>query len=110
MDVMEPLIARLLVCKHTRQISPALVDALMDALRDALPVAKRRQTQHAILRKAASLLEGPPTQRAEQLAAIIGRWSGHGGDPIRALLVEAARTGVPLPTSPRHLYRIISSD
>lgn len=107
---MEPLIQRLAVCRHTGQISPALVDALMDALRDALPVAKRRQTQHAILRKAASLLEGSPWQRAEQLSAIIARWSGHGGDPIRMLLVEASRVGIPLPTSPRHVYRIISSD
>lgn len=105
---MEPLIQRLLVCRYTCQISPNLVDEILNALNGAMPAAERRIVQWGLLRRAADLLVGSPWQRAEQLASIIAKWSGHGTDPIRALLVEAARTGLRLPSTPRGIYNILA--
>lgn len=103
----EPLVQRLLVCRYSRSISPELIDEVLDLLRTSLPAAERRTIQWALLRQAADLLEGSPWQRAGQLAAIIARWSGQPGDPIRTLLCDAARCGLRLPSTTEGIYKIL---
>lgn len=106
----EGLLARLSVARECGQLPPGLADDLHSALCMALPAAERRELQADCLRQAAALLDGTPWQRAGQLAAIIGRWSGrHGADPIKAALYRAAQLGR-LPESARQIYRIIGGD
>lgn len=104
------LLQRLEIAEITGNFTEGLVDDLRSALIRSLQASDRRAIQAGLLRQAASLLSGPPYQRAEQLAAVIRRWSGHPADPIKALLYRATQTGLRLPSSPRQIYRIISEN
>lgn len=108
---MNDLLIRLDVAASTGHFPPPLVSDLRAALIQHLPDANRRALQEDLLRQAGYLLSGTAWQKAQQLAAIIRRWSGHAqNDPIKALLYQAAQTGRKLPTSQRHLYRILTSN
>ena len=106
----EPLVQRLLVCRYSRSISPELIDEVLDLLRTSLPAADRRATHWALLRRAAACLDGSPWQRAEQLSAIIARWTGRPSDPVRALLYDATLTGLRLPATARGIYKILTTE
>lgn len=107
---MNHLLQRLEIAEITGNFPPGLIDELRSALIRSLQASDRRAIQAGLLRQAAALLSGPPYQRAEQLAAVIRRWSGHPADPIKALLYRATQTGLRLPSSPRQIYRIISEN
>ncbi|HRY14698.1 MAG: hypothetical protein KDI73_02395 [Candidatus Competibacteraceae bacterium] len=107
---MNELLNRLDVAATTGYFSKTLVSDLRSALITHLPDIDRRTLQETLIRQAGDLLPGTPWQRAEQLAAMIRRWSGHQSDPIRALLYQAAQTGRKLPQSQRQIYRILTSN
>ena len=106
---MSDLIPRLLVCRVTNHITPALIDAVLEQLPVGKPAADCRAMRDALLREAARKLTGSTWQRAQTLAALIQRFH-HPTDDVRRLLWQAARTGVPLPTSTRQVFRVIASD
>ena len=106
---MSDLIPRLLVCRATNHIPTALVDAILEQLPVGKPAAECRAMRDTFLREAARKLTGSTWQRAQTLAALIQRFH-HPTDDIRRLLWQAARTGVPLPTSTRQVFRVIASD
>ena len=106
---MSDLIPRLLVCRVTNHITPALIDAVLEQLPIGKPAADCRAMRDEFLREAARKLTGSTWQRAQTLAALIQRFH-HPTDDVRRLLWQAARTGVPLPTSTRQVFRVIASD
>ena len=106
---MSDLIPRLLVCRVTNHITPALIDAVLEQLPVGKPAADCRAMRDALLREAARKLTGSTWQRAQTLAGLIQRFH-HPTDDIRRLLWQAAKTGVPLPTSTRQVFRVIASD
>lgn len=106
---MSDLIPRLLVCRATNHIPTALVDAILEQLPLGKPAADCRAMRDALLREAARKLTGSTWQRAQTLAGLIQRFH-HPTDDIRRLLWQAAKTGVPLPTSTRQVFRVIASD
>jgi hypothetical protein len=106
---MSDLIPRLLVCRATNHIPTALVDAILEQLPVGKPAAECRAMRDTFLREAAALIPGTYWKKAETLAALIQRFH-HPTDDIRRLLWQAARTGVPLPTSTRQVFRVIASD
>jgi len=106
---MSDLIPRLLVCRATNHIPTALVDAILEQLPVGKPAADCRAMRDALLREAARRLTGSTWQRAQTLAGLIQRFH-HPTDDIRRLLWQAAKTGVPLPTSTRQVFRVIASD
>lgn len=108
---MNDLLIRLNIAQETGHFPPLLVSDLRVALIQHLPDTNRRALQESLIREAANRLNGTPWQKAEQLAAIIRRWSGHAqNDPIKALLYQAAQTGRKLPASQRHIYRILTNN
>lgn len=109
MSEMNDLLTRISVAREIGWASPELLDDVESALCVALPIIERRELQAGYIRKAADCLTGTPWQKAEQLATIIRRWTGRNSDePIRALLYQASQTGLRLPASTRHLYRVIT--
>ena len=105
----QQLIFRLLAARTTGNITPALVDAVLEQLPIGKPAADCRAMRDMFLREAAGRLTGSTWQRAQTLAALIQRFH-HPTDDIRRLLWQAAKTGVPLPTSTRQVFRVIASD
>lgn len=108
-ELMNQLISRLLVCRVTSHITPALVDAVLEQLPVGKPAAECRAMRDMFLREAANRLTGSTWQRAQTLAGLIQRFH-HPTDDVRRLLWQAAKTGVPLPTSTRQVFRVIASD
>ena len=108
---MNDLLTRLDLAQSTHCFSPALIEDLRTALVQHLPATERRTLQQALIRQAGELLQGTPWQKAEQLTAIIRRWSGRStSDPVKALLYRATQTGCVLPTSTRQIYRLLTTN
>lgn len=108
---MNDLLIRLDIAAETGNFPSELAWDLRAAIVQHLPDSARRTSQERLIRQAGDLLEGTPWQKAEQLAALIRRWSGHYyNDPIKNLLYRAAQTGRKLPCSPRQIYRVLTSN
>ncbi len=105
----QQLISRLLVARTTGHAPIDLIDAILEQLPVGKPAADCRAMRDEFLREAARRLTGSTWQRAQTLAALIQRFH-HPTDDVRRLLWQAARTGVPLPTSTRQVFRVIASD
>lgn len=110
MTDIDALMIRIDVAQTTGIFTADLIARIREVLYANASTELRRARQGELLRQAGALLDGTAYQRAEQLAAIIRRWSGHSVDPVRSLIFQAAQTGLKLPRSPRHLYRILSAD
>ena len=103
----QQLISRLLVCRVTNHIPTALVDAILEQLPVGKPAAECRAMRDEFLREASRRLTGSTWQRAQTLASLIQRFH-RPVDDVRRLLWLAAKTGVPLPTSTRQVFRVLS--
>ncbi len=106
---MDPLISRLLVARTSHHVTTELIDDTLARLTERQSVAECRTLRDFYIRAAADCLTGPAWQRAKTLSELIRRFH-HPVDSVRRLLWQAARTGVPLPTSTRQVFRVIASD